>query len=76
MGRGKSKPIDWASLVAQTTKKLPAQPETWVRSLVWEDPLEKGLATHSIIPAWRIPSTEKPGRLHSMESQNRTRLRD
>ena len=67
MGMGKSKPIDWAFPVAQTTKKLPALPETWVRSLVWEDPLEKGLAMYSIILAWRIPSTEK---LQSMELQS------
>ena len=38
-------------------KNLPAMPETWVQSLVWEDPLEKGMATHSIILAWRIPCT-------------------
>ena len=39
--------------------------ETWVPSLGWEDPLEEGMATHSSILAWRIPSTEEPGRLHS-----------
>ena len=44
-----------ASLVAQTVKNLPAMWETWVRSLGWEDPLEEGMATHSSIPAWRIP---------------------
>ena len=44
-----------ASLVAQTVKNLPAMWETWVRSLSWEDPLEEGMATHSSIPAWRIP---------------------
>ena len=49
----------------------PATLETWVRSLVWEDPLEKGMATHSSILAWRIPWTEKPGRLQSMGSQTR-----
>ena len=47
--------ILWASLVAQTVKKLPAMQKTWVRSLGWEDPLEEGLATHSSILAWRIP---------------------
>ena len=47
----------WASLVAQTVKNPPATWETWVRSLVWEDPLEKGRATHSSILAWRIPWT-------------------
>ena len=46
-----------ASLVAQLVKNLPAMWETWVRSLDWEDPLEKGKATHSSIPAWRIPWT-------------------
>ena len=46
-----------ASLVAQLVKNLPAMWETWVRSLGWEDPLEKGTATHSSILAWRIPWT-------------------
>ena len=45
----------WTSLVAQIIKNLPAMPETWVLSLDWEDSLEKGRATHSSIPAWRIP---------------------
>ena len=44
-------------------KNLLAMWEIWVRSLVWEDPLEKGMATHSSILAWRIPWTEEPGRL-------------
>ena len=44
----------WASLVAQLVKNLPAMQETWVQSLGWEDPLEKGKATHSSILAWRI----------------------
>ena len=44
-----------ASLVAQVVKNLPAMQETWVQSLGWEDPLEKGMATHSSILAWRIP---------------------
>ena len=47
----------WVSLVAQLVKNLPAMQETWVRSLGWEDPLEKGKATHSSILAWRIPWT-------------------
>ena len=47
----------WASLVAQLVKNPPEMQETWVRSLGWEDPLEKGKATHSSILAWRIPST-------------------
>ena len=46
-----------ASLVAQLVKNLPAMRETWVRSLGWEDPLEKGTATHSTILAWKIPWT-------------------
>ena len=58
-----------ASLVAQTVKNLPAMQETWVQSLGWEDPLKKGMATHSSILAWRIPWTEKPGGLKSMGSQ-------
>ena len=52
-----------ASLVAQRLKRLPAMRETWVRSLGWEDPLEKEMATHSSILAWRIPWTEEPGGL-------------
>ena len=47
-------------------KKLPAMQETQVRPLGGEDPLEKGMATHSSILTWRIPWTEKPGRLQSM----------
>ena len=43
-----------------------------IRSLGWEDPLEEGMATHSSIPAWRIPRTERPGGLQSMGSQSRT----
>ena len=62
-------PLVWASLVAQMVKNLPATWETWVRSLGWEDPLEKEMATHSSILARRIPWTEEPGRLQSMESQ-------
>ena len=58
-----------ASLVAQMVKNLPAMQETWVRSLGWEDPLEKEMANHSSILAWRIPWTEKPGGLQSMGSQ-------
>ena len=58
-----------ASLVAQLVRNLPVMQETWVQSLGWEDPLEKGKATHSSILAWRIPWTEKPVRLQSMGSQ-------
>ena len=52
----------WASLLAQMVKNLPAMWETQVQSLDWEDPLEKGMATHSGILAWRIPRTEEPSR--------------
>ena len=55
-----------ASPVAQMVKNLPAMQETWVQSLGQEDPLEKGMATHSNILAWRIPGTEEPGGLPSM----------
>jgi len=51
----------WAFLVAQVVKNLLAMQEILVQSLGWEDPLEKGMATHSNILAWRIPSTEEPG---------------
>ena len=57
------------SLVAQMVKHLPARRETWVRSLGWEDPLEKEIATHSSTLAWKIPWTEEPGRLQSMGPQ-------
>ena len=56
-------------MVAQMVKNLPAVQETWVPSLSWEDPLEKGMATHSNIIAWRIHWTEEPGSLLSMGSQ-------
>ena len=59
----------WASLVAQRLKRLPAMQKTWVRSLGREDPLEKEMATHSSIPAWRIPWTEEPRGLQSTGSQ-------
>ena len=55
--------------VAQSVRNLPAMQETWVRSLSWEEPLEKEVATHSSILAWRIPWTEETGRLQSMGSQ-------
>ena len=53
------------SLVPETVKHLPAMQETQVRSLGWEDPLEKEMATHPSILAWKIPWTEEPGRLQS-----------
>ena len=64
------------NLVAQRVERLPAIQETWVPSLGQEDPLEKEMATHSSTLAWKIPWTEKPGRLQSMGSQSRTRLSD
>jgi len=56
-------------MVAQTVKRLSTMQETWVRSLGQEDPLEKEMAIHSSTIAWKIPWTEEPGRLQSMESQ-------
>ena len=56
----------WASLVAQLVKNLPAVQETWVRSLGWEDPLEKEMAAHYSILALKISWTEEPGGLQSM----------
>ena len=56
-------------MVAQIVKNLPAMWEAWVQFLGQEDPLEKGMATHSSILAWRIPWTEEPGRLQSMGLQ-------
>ena len=68
--------IKWVSLsftivsqVAQMVKNPPAMPETCAQSLGWEDPLEKGMATHSIILSWRIPWTEEPGGLRFMGLQ-------
>ena len=54
-----------SSLVAQKVKNLPAMQEIPVQSLGWEDPLQKGMVTHSSILVWRIPWTEEPGRLYS-----------
>ena len=59
----------WASLVVQSVKNLPAVQETWVRTLGWEDPLEKETSTHSSIIAWKISWTEEPGELQFMGSQ-------
>ena len=66
VGEGLGYPLyySWASLVAHLVKNLPAMWKTWVRSLGWQDPLEKGKATHSSILAWRIPWT-----VQSMRSQ-------
>ena len=60
--------------MAQMPKNLPVVQETQVRYPDWEDPLEKGMATHSSILAWRIPWTEEPGGLQPMGSPSRTRL--
>ena len=64
-GEGIGYPLhySWTSLVAQMIKNLCAMQETWVQSLGWEDPLEKGMATHFSILACKIPWTEDPGRL-------------
>ena len=65
--------------MAQMVKNPPSNAgdvETWIRSLGQEDPLEKEMATHSSILVWRIPWTEKPRRLQSLESQSRTQLSD
>ena len=58
-----------ASLVAQLVKNLPAVQDTWVRSLGWEDPMDKEMAAHSSIIVWKISWTEEPGELQSMGSQ-------
>ena len=57
--------------MAQTVKNLPAMQQTWVQSLGQEDPLEKEVASHSCVLAWRIPWTEDPGRLQSMDGVTR-----
>ena len=61
--------LAWASLVAQIVKRLHAMQETQVQSLGHEDPLEKGMATHSSTLAWKIPWTEEPGKLQPMGLQ-------
>ena len=66
----------WTSLVAQMVKHLSTMWETWVRSLGQKDPLEKEMASHSSILAWRIPWMEEPGGLQSTGSQSWTRLSD
>ena len=66
----------WASMVAQMVKILSAMPENWVHFLGWEDSLEKGMATHSSILAWRISWIKEPGVLQTMESQSYTQLSD
>jgi len=67
----------WASLVAQMVKNLTIMQEAWIQSLGWEYPLEKGIATHSSILAWRIPWTEEPDELQFMGvAKSGTRLSD
>ena len=66
----------WTSLVAQTVKRPPAMQETRVQSLGREDLLQKEMATHSSILAWKMPWTKEPGSLQSMASQSRTQLSD
>ena len=72
LSKGKEK----TSLVAQMVKYLPTKQETRVQSLGWEDLLEKKMAPHSSILAWKIPWMEEPGRLQSMGSQSWTPLSD
>ena len=69
LGHSKCSIYSGASLVAQTVKNLPAMQETWVQSLGQGDPLEKGMATHSSILAWKMPWTEEPGGLRSIALQ-------
>ena len=65
----------WASQVSQIVKNLPAMPESQVKFLDWEDPLEKGLVTHSSILAWRIPWTEEWATVHGV-AKSQTQLSD
>ena len=77
MGPLHVKEMSRASLVAQMVKNSPAIRETWILSLGWQDPLEKGMAPHSSILAWRIPWTQEPGGLQSIGvAKSRTRLSD
>ena len=62
----------WTSLVAQMVKNPPAMQETWIRSLGWEDPLEKGVATHSSILAGRMQWTEESGGVQTLGMQSQT----
>ena len=64
------------NMLAQVVNNLPTMQETWVHSLVRDKSLEKGMATHSSILAWRTPWTEQPDGLQSMGSQRETRLTD
>ena len=60
-------------MVAQTVKRLSTMQETWVRSLGWEDPLEKEMAVHSSTIAWKISWAEEPGRLHTVHGVAKSR---
>ena len=73
---GNSYPLQysWTSLVAQLVKNLPAMQEIWVRFLSWEDPLEKGMATHSRVLAWRIPWTYSPWGRKELDTTERLSL--
>ena len=75
-GEGIGYPLQyfWASVVVQLVQNPPAMQDTWVQSLGWEDPLEKGKATHSSILAWGVPWTEEPDGLQSMWLQSQTQL--
>ena len=66
--------LSQASLVALRVKNSPAMQETWVQSPGWEEPLEKEMATHSGILAWRIPWTEEPSRLHGTAESDTTKI--
>ena len=68
--------FSWTSLVAQMIRCLSTMRETWVRSLGWEESLEKEMVTHSSILAWEIPLTEEAGGLQSMGLQSQTRFSD
>ena len=74
MDFGSKHNINWASLVARVVKNPPTMQKTGVRSLGQENPLEKEMAIHSSILAWRIPWTEEPGGLQSMRLQSLTQL--
>ena len=64
------------SVVAQMIKNLPPMRKTWVQSPGWEDPLKKGMATHSSILAWKVPWTEEPGRLTPVHGVTKSRTRN
>ena len=71
-----SSSLIWASLIAQLVKNLPAMQETWVQFLGWEDPLEKEMAIHSNILAWKIPWTESLAGYSPRGRKSQTQLSD